>query len=83
MATVSKTSEYDPRYKRARTLEGAKARYVEEGNGYGIEAFKHDVERLLENGEPAANSSKGIRSYADGGDGAALFPDGRGGCLTP
>ena len=51
MATVYETSDYDPRYKRPRTIEGAKARYVEFGNGYGIEDFEADVERLLKRGE--------------------------------
>jgi len=50
MGTPSETTDYDPRYDRAQTIEGAKARYVSE-DGYGEEQLEADLERLLTESE--------------------------------
>ena len=51
-ATVAETTDYDPRYSRAQTVEGAKARYVSDDlPDYGILDLERDVERLLDEGE--------------------------------
>lgn len=41
------TDGYDPRADRARTVGGAKARYVEQ-DGYGVDDLESDLERLLD-----------------------------------
>jgi hypothetical protein len=43
---ISKTSDYDPRFERAQTIAGAKARYVELDD-YLLADLESDVERLL------------------------------------
>lgn len=51
-ARTAETPEYDPRYDRAQTVEGAKARYVSDDfPAYDLDAFEADVERLLEQGD--------------------------------
>jgi len=47
---ISETPDYDPRAERAQTIDGAKARYVQQG-GYTLEDYERDVERLLIDGE--------------------------------
>jgi len=51
-ATTAETTGYDPRYERAQTIEGAKARYVaDDCPAYGIERLEADIERLLRGGD--------------------------------
>jgi hypothetical protein len=51
-ARTAETPEYDPRYDRAQTVEGAKARYLSDDlPDYDLDAFEADVERLLEQGD--------------------------------
>jgi hypothetical protein len=49
--SIAKTTEYDPRYNRAQTIEGAKARYVQV-NKYTLADLERDLERILREGEP-------------------------------
>jgi hypothetical protein len=49
-AMISKTPEFDPRTDRAQTVEGAKARYIQQDT-YSLDDLEADVERLLEEGE--------------------------------
>jgi len=51
MTRVSATTDYDPRYERAQTLNGAKARYVSDSVEYSLADFERDVERILIEGE--------------------------------
>jgi len=52
LSRTAETPEYDPRYDRAQTVEGAKARYLSDDlPGYGLDAFETDVERVLEQGD--------------------------------
>lgn len=44
------TPDYDPRYDRAQTVAGAKARYVQL-DGYTLAKLESDLERLLSGGE--------------------------------
>lgn len=46
-STVADTTEYDPRYERAQTVDGAKARYVTDDVDYDEDALEADLERLL------------------------------------
>jgi len=46
----SDTHNYDPRYDRAQTVEGAKARYVENDTGYDIGDLEADIMRILTEG---------------------------------
>jgi len=55
MVNKSKTQDYDPRYDRAQSISGAKARYVEL-DGYDIADLEADIERIQEQGE---NPDKG------------------------
>lgn len=48
---VSETPDYDPRYSRAQTVEGAKARYVAEDVDYSLLDLERDVARLLDEGD--------------------------------
>lgn len=46
------TAEYDPRYDRAQTVKGAKARYVSDDcPAYDIITMEQDIERILVEGE--------------------------------
>jgi hypothetical protein len=47
---ISETPEFDPRTERAQTIDGAKARYVQQDE-YTLTDFEADVERVLEEGE--------------------------------
>jgi len=47
---TAETTPYDPRYDRAQTVEGAKARYVYREN-YTERDLEADLERLLTRGE--------------------------------
>jgi len=47
---TAETHEYDPRYDRAQTTEGAKARYVKLAD-YTLADLEADVERILVCGE--------------------------------
>lgn len=47
---VSETPDYDPRYERAQTVEGAKARYVAEDVDYSLLDLERDVARILDEG---------------------------------
>jgi len=49
-AELSDTPGYDPRYDRAQTLTGAKARYVQLDE-YTLANLDDDVERILREGE--------------------------------
>ena len=51
MSTTHETHDYDPRYERAQTIEGAKARYIQLEN-YNLNNLESDIERLLKEGEP-------------------------------
>ena len=52
MAQVHETHDYDPRFERAQTIDGAKARYVaDELPDYGLDALEADVDRLLRVGD--------------------------------
>jgi len=44
------TPDYDPRYERAQTVDGAKARYVQTDD-YTESDLEADVERILTDGE--------------------------------
>lgn len=49
---TAETTDYDPRFERAQTVEGAKARYVSDDlPDYGIDMLEADVARVLEQGE--------------------------------
>jgi len=49
---VADTTDYDPRYDRAQTVRGAKARYVDnERPEYGLQMLESDLERLLRGGD--------------------------------
>lgn len=48
---TSETPDYDPRFDRAQTIEGAKARYADPDLDYDIQDLEADVERILEQGE--------------------------------
>jgi len=49
---AAQTTDYDPRYDRAQTVKGAKARYVSDDlPEYGEQMLEADLERLLNNGE--------------------------------
>lgn len=50
-SAVSETTDYDPRFERAQTVGGAKARYADHGGDYTLSDLERDVERLLETGE--------------------------------
>lgn len=61
------THDYDPRYDRAQTIEGAKARYVaEELPEYSLKMLEADLERLLDDGawSDRENVPEGIRHAA-------------------
>ena len=47
---ISETPEFDPRTNRAQTVEGAKARYIQQDT-YSLTDLEADVERVLEEGE--------------------------------
>lgn len=50
--TVAETSDFDPRYERAQTIDGAKARYVSDDfPDYGETMLEGDIDRLLREGE--------------------------------
>jgi hypothetical protein len=49
MPTVD-TPDHDPRYDRAQTVDGAKARYVH-SDDYTIQQLESDVDRILTEGE--------------------------------
>jgi len=52
MATTHDTHDYDPRYDRAQTIAGAKARYVTDDlPAYDEAALERDVDRLLTEGD--------------------------------
>jgi len=46
-STVADTTDYDPRYERAQTVGGAKARYVSGDTEYDIGDLETDLDRLL------------------------------------
>ena len=47
-AVVSETHDYDPRYDRAQSVDGAKARYVaDDCPDYGEVDLERDLERLM------------------------------------
>lgn len=49
---VSETTDYDPRFDRAQTVDGAQARYVSDDcPDYGEAMLEADLERLLSGGE--------------------------------
>jgi hypothetical protein len=51
-ARVSETPDYDPRYDRAQTVAGAKARYADpNAPKYDLAALERDLERLLTEGD--------------------------------
>jgi len=45
--TVADTTDYDPRYERAQTVDGAKARYVSDDTEYDIGDLEADLARLI------------------------------------
>lgn len=48
MSRVLETTDYDPRYARAQTVEGAKARYVSDDlPGYGEAELEADLDRII------------------------------------
>jgi len=47
---VSETTDYDPRYDRAQSVEGAKARYVDDQLAYSLADMERDVARVLQEG---------------------------------
>jgi hypothetical protein len=52
MSDTAETTDYDPRFERAQTVEGAKARYVSDDlPDYGIDMLEADIARVLEQGE--------------------------------
>ena len=52
MSLFCETPDYDPRFERAQTVEGAKARYVSDDSpGYGIVELERDIGRVLREGE--------------------------------
>ena len=52
MSRTATTHDYDPRYDRAQTIDGAKARYVSDDlPEYGIDMLEADVGRLLRGGD--------------------------------
>lgn len=51
-SSVSETTDYDPRYERAQTVEGAKARYVSDDlPDYDLDDLERDVARILDEGD--------------------------------
>lgn len=44
---IHETSDFDPRYSRAQTIEGAKARYLNE-DGYDLGDLEDDLDRLMD-----------------------------------
>jgi len=51
-ATKAITTDYDPRYDRAQTIEGAQGRYISADlPDYDVVALEADLERLLIRGE--------------------------------
>lgn len=49
---TAETTDYDPRYDRAQTVEGAKARYVSDDlPDYGLDMLEADVARVLVEGD--------------------------------
>lgn len=52
MARTAETTDYDPRYSRAQTVEGAKARYVSDDlPDYDEDDLERDVARVLDEGD--------------------------------
>lgn len=49
-ANTSRTHDYDPRYDRAQTADGAKARYVQLDD-HPLAKLELDIERILSEGE--------------------------------
>jgi hypothetical protein len=47
MVAVSETTDYDPRYDRAQSITGAKARHVDRGLKYDVSDLERDLTRLL------------------------------------
>lgn len=47
---ISETTDYDPRYERAQTIEGAEARWLDQ-DGYTEVDLERDIERLIETSE--------------------------------
>lgn len=51
MARGADPPDYDPRYNRAQTVEGAKVRYVSDDlPDYGLDDLERDLTRVLEQG---------------------------------
>lgn len=51
MARTADTHDYDPRFNRAQTVAGAKARYVDPELDYTLDDMERDIGRLLSGGE--------------------------------
>lgn len=68
---VSETTDYDPRFDRAQTVEGAKARYVSHDlPGYDEDALEDDLERLFLDGmNPDKRDRPTIETQETIGDG--------------
>lgn len=69
---TSDTPDYDPRFDRAQTIDGAKARYVSDDlSGYGLEDMESDVLRILTDGENPDKRDRpvihGQKAVGDGG----------------
>lgn len=45
---TAETTDYDPRYDRAQSIEGAKARYLDDVLEYDEADLERDLERLLD-----------------------------------
>lgn len=45
---ISETHDYDPRYERAQSVEGAQARYLNEDLDYDLDDLDRDLGRLLD-----------------------------------
>lgn len=50
-SSVSETHDFDPRYDRAQSVDGAKARYVSHDLAYDVHDLERDLDRLLWEGE--------------------------------
>jgi len=51
MLGTADTPEYDPRYDRAQTVDGAQARYVSHETDYSLVQLEADIDRILRQGE--------------------------------
>ena len=56
------TSDYDPRFDRAQTVAGAKARYVNL-DSYSLANLESDVERILSEGEAPDRGKPPLSKY--------------------